>query len=430
MRRLLCIPLLLLAILALLVPVRPAAAQEVVHLRMSWWGGNDVHRAQLRALEAFERRHPHIRVRAEYTGWVGHLERLTTQIAGDTAPDIMMVNWNWLKLFSRDGRGFYDLNRVADIIDLRQFDPDAIAMSSVHGHLNGLPPNMTARLFWFNQTTFAKAGLPVPDSWEALMAAGPVFRDRLGPDYYPLDMNFQDTVALLYTWISQKRQAPFIDEENKRLLADRETLTAAARLYRELVDNHVVPSARERASFGHVQLQETRPWITGRYAGTYQWTSAVGKYVETLAPGQKMVLAPYLTLPGAADPGLLYKPAMMYAINKDTSHPREAALLLQFLLNDPEGVLILGARRGVPASAAARDILEADGQLEGLALQGQDQIESLPRGIQLSGYYEHARVRDGFNDILEKLGYGILTPEEAGEAMEQEINGILRRVIR
>lgn len=405
-------------------------AQEVVHLRMSWWGGNDVHRAQLRALEAFEARYPHIKVQGEYTGWVGHLERLTTQIAGGTAPDVMMVNWNWLKLFSRDGDGFLDLNGVAGIIDLTQFDPDAIAMSSVRGRLNGLPPNMTARLFWFNETTFSKAGLAVPDSWEALMAAGPVFRDRLGPDYYPLDLNFQDTVALLYSWMSQKRQAAFIDEEGKRLLPDRDLLVAAARLYQRLVDNHVVPSARQRASFGHVQTQETRPWITGRYAGLYQWTSAVGKYVETLEPGQKMVLAPYPMLAGAVDPGLLYKPAMMFAINRHTAHPREAALLLQFLMNDPEGVRILGARRGVPASAAARRILEEDGQLTGLALQGQKQIESLPRGILLSGYYEHARVRDGFNDILEKQGYGMLTPEQAGAAMEREINGILKRVIR
>ncbi len=420
-----------LLILLLALFIAPlAAAQEVVHLRMSWWGGNDVHKAQLRALEAFEARFPHIKVRAEYTGWVGHLERLTTQIAGDTAPDVMMVNWNWLKLFSRDGDGFYNLYQVADIIDLDQFDPDAIAMSSVRGKLNGLPPNMTARLFWFNETTFRKAGLPIPDSWDALMAAGPVFRDRLGPDYYPLDMNFQDTVGLLYSWMAQKRQAPFIDEEGKRLLPDRDLLVAAARLYQQMVQNHVVPSARERASFGNVQLQETRSWISGRYAGLYQWTSAVGKYVEALEPGQKMVLAPYPILPGAADPGLLYKPAMMYAINKNTAHPREAALLLQFLLNDPQGVRILGARRGVPASAAARRILEADGQLTGLALEGQRQIESLPRGIVLSGYYEHARVRDGFNDILEKLGYGMLTPEQAGEAMEREINGILRRVIR
>lgn len=414
----------------LLLPVPMASAQKPVHLRMSWWGGSDVHRAHLRALEAFEARYPHIKVTAEYTGWVGHLERLTTQIAGGTAPDVMTVNWNWLKLFSRDGEGFLNLYQVADIIDLTQFDHDAISMSSVRGKLNGLPPNMTARLFWFNKTTFAKAGLSVPDSWDSLMAAGPIFRDRLGPDHYPLDMNFQDTVALLYSWISQKTQTAFIDEDGKRLLPDRDMLVAAARLYQRLVDNHVVPSARERASFGHVQLQETRPWITGRYAGIYQWTSSVGKYVETLEPGQKMVLAAYPILPGAADPGLLYKPAMMYAINRRTDHPREAALLLQFLLNDPEGVRILGARRGVPASAAARRILEDDGQLTGLALEGQRQIESLPRGIVLSGYYEHARVRDGFNDILEKLGYGMLTPEEAGLAMEREINGILKRVIR
>lgn len=415
---------------AAMLAVPAVRAQEGVHLRMSWWGGNDVHRAQLRALEAFEARYPGIKVTAEYTGWVGHLERLTTQIAGGTAPDVMMVNWNWLKLFSRDGEGFLDLAQVADIIDLSQFDQDAITMSSVRGRLNGLPPNMTARLFWFNKTTFTKAGLPIPDSWEALLAAGPLFRDRLGPDYYPLDMNFQDTVALLYSWISQKTQLPFIDEEAKRLTADRDLLVAAAKLYQRLVDQHVVPTARERASFGHVQLQETRPWITGRYAGIYQWTSSVGKYVETLEPGQKMVLAPYPMLEGAADPGLLYKPAMMYAINRHTQHPREAALLLQFLLNDPEGVRILGARRGVPASAAARRTLEEDGQLTGLALEGQRQIESLPRGIVLSGYYEHARVRDGFNDILEKLGYGMLTPEEAGHAMEREINGILKRVIR
>ncbi|MFV3131777.1 ABC transporter substrate-binding protein [Niveispirillum sp. KHB5.9] len=420
--------LLLAASLLLAAPLAPA--QEQVHLRMSWWGGNDVHRAQLRALEAFEARYPDIKVTAEYTGWVGHLERLTTQIAGGTAPDVMMVNWNWLKLFSRDGDGFLDLHGVADIIDLGQFDRDALSMSSVRGRLNGLPPNMTARLFWFNETTFRKAGLKVPDSWEALMAAGPVFRQRLGPDYYPLDMNFQDTLALLYSWMSQRSQSAFIDEEGRRLLPDRHLLTEAARLYQQLVDNHVVPSARQRASFGHVQLQETRPWITGRYAGAYQWTSAIGKYVETLEPGQRMVLAPYPMLPGAADPGLLYKPAMMYAINRDTRHPRESALLLQFLLNDPEGVRILGARRGVPASAAARRTLEEDGQLTGLALEGQRQIESLPRGIVLSGYYEHARVRDGFNDILEKQGYGMLTPEEAGKAMEREINGILQRVIK
>lgn len=405
-------------------------AANPVNLRMSWWGGNDVHRAQLQALEAFQRRHPHIRIKAEYTGWAGHLERLTTQIAGGTAPDVMQINWNWLRLFSRHGDGFYDLNRLSGLIDLTQFPEDAIAMSTVEGHLNGLPPSMTARLFYFNETTFAKAGLAVPDSWDALLAAGPVFRDRLGPDYFPLDVNFQDLTAMLYSWQIQRRPAPFIDEATRELGPDLSDLTAMAEFYQQLVAQHVIPSARERASYGNVQPQELRPWISGRYAGSYQWTSSVGKFADTLEPGQRLTLAPYPMLPGASVAGLLYKPSMMFAINRDTPEAEAAALLVNFMLNDPEGVAILGARRGVPASRAAEQVLAANGGLDPLALAGQRQVESLPRAIHLSGYFEHARVRDGFNDILEKQGYGRLTPEQAGMAFNREINAILHRVIR
>ena len=108
-------------------------------------------------------------------------------------------------------------------------------MSTVEGHLNGLPPSMTARLFYFNETTFAKAGLSVPDSWDALLAAGPVFRDRLGPDYFPLDVNFQDLTAMLYSWQIQRRPAPFIDEATRELGPDLSDLTAMAEFYQQLV---------------------------------------------------------------------------------------------------------------------------------------------------------------------------------------------------
>lgn len=412
--------------------VAPPSAMDTspVELRMSWWGGNDVHRAQLKALDLFERRHPHIRVKAEYTGWAGHLERLTTQIAGGTAPDLMQINWNWLKLFSRDGRGFYDLNRLAGTLRLDGFDRDALAMSTIQGHLNGLPLNMAARLFWFNKTTFDKAGLPVPRSWDELMAAGPVFHDRLGPDYYPLDVNFQDLTAIAYSWIVQHRNRPFIDEAAGRLALSRDDMVAIARLYTRMVANHVIPDARERAAYGNVQPQEMRPWITGRYAGTYQWTSAIGKYVDTLEPGQEVVLAPYPLLSGAASAGLLYKPAMLFAINRETRHPHEAALLLDFLMNDPEAAHILGLRRGVPESAAAVAALRQEGLLHGLAWEGRQQIAGLPRTIALTGWFEHARVRDGFQDIFEALGYGRIDAEEAGSRMYEDINAILARVIR
>ena len=63
----------------------PSMAKDV-DLRMSWWGGNGRHQVTLKALEEFHKQNPDINVKAEYTGWDGHLSRLTTQIAGGTDP--------------------------------------------------------------------------------------------------------------------------------------------------------------------------------------------------------------------------------------------------------------------------------------------------------------------------------------------------------
>ena len=85
-------------------------AEPTRTLRFAWWGGNARHQATLAALRLFEQRHPGLRVKAEYMGFNGYLERLTTQIAGRSEPDLMQINWAWLAMFSKRGNGFADLN--------------------------------------------------------------------------------------------------------------------------------------------------------------------------------------------------------------------------------------------------------------------------------------------------------------------------------
>jgi oligogalacturonide transport system substrate-binding protein len=407
--------------------VRAAAPVE---LRMSWWGGSDIHKAQLAALRRFEARYPNIRVRAEYTGWVGHLERLTTQISGRTAPDLMQINWNWLVLFSRDGLGFYDLQKLAGEVDLGQFDPDALAFGSMGGRLNALPIAMAARLFYHNASTYERAGLPLPTSWDELFAAGPIFRSRLGPEYFPLCLNLQDVVAVGRTWLLQRSGKPLVDEQGRKLNASEGDMQEIAAFYRRLVDEHVSPSVEEQASYGNVPPHEMRSWINGRYAGVHQWISAIGKLVDTLAPGQRIELGPFPLRPGAVDAGLLYRPAALYAINADTQHPQEAAQLMSFLLHDEEAVRTLGLRRGPPVSAVALKTLADDGKLSGITWQGREQVRALPNHIRESGFFEHPRVRDAFMEAFELLGYQRLSVAAAGTRMYEDVNQILRRVIR
>jgi oligogalacturonide transport system substrate-binding protein len=397
---------------------------------MSWWGGSDIHKVQLAALRRFEARYPTIRVHAEYTGWAGHLERLTTQISGNTAPDLMQINWNWLVLFSRDGLGFYDLRQLAGEIDLAQFDADALAFGTVAGRLNALPISMAARLFYYNASTYERAGLPLPTTWEELFAAGPIFRSRLGPEYYPLDLNLQDVTAVGRTWLVQRTGKPLVDEQGRQLNASEADLREIAEFYRRLVDEHVVPSVAERASYGNVAPHEMRSWITGRYAGVHQWITAIGKSVDTLAPGQCVELGAFPLRPGAVDAGLLYRPGMLYAINPRTPHPREAALLLSFLLEDEDAVRAMGLRRGPPVQARALKMLADDGKLTGISWQGREQVRALSNHVRESGFYDHPRVRDAFMDAFELLGYRRLDAPAAGTRMYEDVNQILRRVIR
>src|SRR5690606_3327660 len=113
------------------------SSAQAADLRVSWWGGDARHEATQEALQICGEKYGHT-ISPEFTGFDGHLERLTTQLAGGTEPDLMQVNWPWLPLFSSDGTGLADLNDYADIIDLSQWSDSLLATGTRNGHLNGL----------------------------------------------------------------------------------------------------------------------------------------------------------------------------------------------------------------------------------------------------------------------------------------------------
>ena len=55
-------------------------------------------------------------------------------------------------------------------------------MGNVAGKLNALPASYTARILLWNQTSFARAGVSLPRTWDELFACGAPFAARLGPE--------------------------------------------------------------------------------------------------------------------------------------------------------------------------------------------------------------------------------------------------------
>ena len=402
-----------------------ATTAQADSLRMSWWGGDARHLQTQEALAYCGPKFGHT-VAAEFTGWSGHQERITTQIAGRTEADIMQINWPWLPLFSADGSGFVDLREHTDVIDLSQFTEAQLAGGEMNGKLNGIPVSTTGRVYMFNKTTFEKAGLAVPTTWEEVIAAAPVLREKLGADHYPFEAAGLNAIFLVSMAVTQATGKDLIDPETNKVAWTAEELLEGIKFYQSLVEAGAIRDWKQVAGEGNIELFEMRPWADGRIAGTYEWDSAYAKYADPLGAEQELVPVKMLMTQGAVTEATYSKPSMLFSISRNSKNPEAAAEIINCLLNDPEAIEILSDSRGVPASKVAFDRLaEKDlinpnvAAANGIVLEG--------TGPVVSSFNEHPRVREAFADYLENIAYEQISAEDAAEGMIDDINRALRQ---
>lgn len=392
-----------------------ATSVHAADLRMSWWGGDSRHAATQAALEVCGEKYGHT-INPEFTGWSGHYEKLTTQIAGGTEADIMQVNWPWLSIYSADGGGFADLNELSDIIDLSNWDADQLEAGTMNGKLNGLPISTTGRLFLFNKTTFDKAGLQVPGTWEELMAAGPVFKEKLGEDYYPFEAAKLDAAMILTLYGTQATGKALINPQTNEIGWAKDDFVRAINHYKAMVDNHVIMDWPTHVGRGVKRLSEDPDWSAGRIAGTYQWDSTYSQNTEALADGQELVFNEPLGQEGQQTPGIYRKASMVFSISANSPNQEAAAQIVNCMLNEEEGVAALGGTRGVPASGAAREHLLATGGLKPIQIDAQAKVLS-GEGPAIHPMMEFPTVRSALQDNLELFAYGEVSAEEAADEM-------------
>jgi oligogalacturonide transport system substrate-binding protein len=417
---------------ALGVPLARAQAPRV--LRLAWWGGAARHQATLKAVALFEQRMPGVKVKNEYMGFNGYLERLTAQVAGGSEPDVMQINWAWLAMFSKRGNGFADLNAHAARLPLDQFSATDLAMGRVAGKLNALPVSYTARILLWNASTFAKAGLALPRSWDELFASGTALRRALGERYYVLDGELYDMMLLAQTYVQQRHGLPYVDPQEARVGMTAEAVLLWVQTYRQLIDRHVATPLPLRASLGGAEkpTEQQPDWSAGRWAGNYTWDSVIGLRGSTIPQDQALAIGDFPTLPGARDSGYFGRPSLMFAVGRNSRQPQLAAELVAHLLADPEATRLLGRTRGVPAARAPFEALVRGRALPALELKAHEQIQrqrSSPGGITLPNpLFEHARLHRFMREVFETVAYGKADDAQAARRLLDEGNALLKRI--
>lgn len=394
-----------------------------VTIRLSWWGGDSRHEKTLEAVDKFMEAYPDIKVECEYGAWNGWTEKISTSLVAGASADVMQTNWNWLYQFSSDGSKYADLNDYADVFNnFADYDKTTLDTCVVAGKQQAIPISTTGKVFYWNKTTFDKAGIAIPTTFDELIAAGETFKEKLGDDYYPLALFEYERYLLMVYYLESKYEKPWAVDNQCNYTV--EEITDGLEWINSLEEHHVLPSIEYLKGQGVDTIEKNPDWACGKYAGFFEWDSAQKKFADGLQEGQEFVLGDYITGFGKKVAGM-YKISQAWTIAESSQHKKEAALLINFLVSDPEAVKILGVERGVVVNKAAEKILEEDGQLNGLTYEG-NKLAMANANYPLDPNFENSSLKDttgSYYTTMESLSYGD-DPAELAQNLLDDINSV------
>lgn len=382
--------------------------QETVELRISWWGSDARHEATLKALDLFMEKHPNIKVTAEYQGFDGYHDKLMTQISSETEPDVFQLDNNvyFASLAANEKLG--DLTPyIGNQLKLDDYPESALTWARYDGKQYGVPSGLNGPLFIWNKKIFDEAGVEYPTndwSWEDFEKACQEIYDKTGkygmkePSYF-----------LTMTMVRQADQW-FATEEGE-LLDFSEALGGVYEQYNKWRETGVFPpldmTVGQESQQDNLFISCDAACEVNHIATMPQDHAAMAEEVElgvTLVPGTKQNGGTYMLA------------SMPWTLAKSSKHPEEAAMLIDFLINDKDAAQILMTVRGVPAPESVRETITP--LLEGDALWVMDGVNLLVENTKRIDYEwlvpGSAVIEDTIMNEAYATGYGQKTPQQAG----------------
>ena len=388
-------------------------------LRMLWWGGDGRHTPTLEALDLYMEENPDVTIEGEYQGWDGYYQKIVTQLAGGTAADVLQIDQPWFNELCSRGDIFVEID--PSIIDISGFEAQLLEYGTYEGKLYGLPTGVNVNTMVVDKNLLAKCGID-PDTvwtWENIITEGRKVHET-DPSYY---FNGCAPDTFRYWWEMYMAQvAGGVVDEDKNVMFTYEQALQAFEYFKQWFDLGIVaPFAQTSLFYQH--YQDNPDWINNKMAVGWEWISSM----ENSIGSRDLETTTLPVFEGAANSGVLMRPAQIYVIPKSTKNATETQKLVNFLFNDPDAVDILGTCRSVPATSNAREVLAEKGKISSLVQKATDE-GTAQAGWAQSTWQMNSDVCQAMQDVIDEFGYGRITPAEAASKMITSLESTLARL--
>ncbi|MFE6073479.1 ABC transporter substrate-binding protein [Paenibacillus sp. NPDC057886] len=324
-----------------------------VELRMMWWG--DQKRAELtnEALKVFQEKHPNIKIVGEFAPSSGYFDKLNTQLASGTAPDIFFLGGNVVDYAKKDVLLNLD-PYVGSELNLDGMDATMVEYGRLDGKLQHISAGANARGIVVNQALFDQAGIPLPASdwtWEDYAAISKELSDKLGKGYYG---TYNFTVDGMDIFLKQRGKQLY-DMKNGTLGFAKEDILEWFTYWEQASKSGGVVTPELQVSNPPDDTSKSL-LITGKAAMSLLPSNQLAAF-QSLTE-DKLILLPVPR--GPKGTGVVFESSQGLSGYANTKHAKEVAILMDFWINDPDAAQILGNDRGVPVTEANRNLLQQE----------------------------------------------------------------------
>lgn len=326
---------------------------EKVTLNLSWWGNDARSAIMTTVLGMFEKKYPNIAVVTQPVGAPDDLfNRLSTDFASGTAPDVFALGGSKPQDYGASG-SLLDLSTVEKQLDTSAFSDTALRSSTVDGTVYGVPTGGNAIGLLVNEDLFAKAGVALPGdswTWDDFITAANTISAKAGDGVVGLDLRVQD---ILGTYVAQTNKLGIYTDEGA-LAVKADVIQGWYEKEQKLVKGGGLPDPSVIVQHWNVTPDQTL-FGTGKAAMSFAYSNQIGAYAAGLGDAKVEIVAPPTD---TKTTGVSVLPSQYWGIASTTKHPAQAALLVNYLVNDKDAAKVILADRGLPFNSEILSVVK------------------------------------------------------------------------
>ena len=319
-------------------------SQGATNLALAWWGNPTRNKNTDAMIAAYQQANPNVKISAQPGEFSSYWDKLATQTAGGTAPDIIQMDMNYISEYG-------SRNALLDLkdVDVSKFVEGTVDSGKINDTLVGVNAGINSALFFANPKIFEKAKMELPDdktwTWDQLIEVGAEAASKAGVSFGVGSLIGSD--ALFGTFVRQHGKELFTPDGLGFEAAE------AQAWY-----DFLVKGVKAKAFGTPEQITEevAKPLdqsalVTGRAAIQY-YNSNQLEAVSNAAGGElmKMLRGPSLT-GKATERKTWYKASMLWSASAKTKNPDAAVAWINWFANDQAAANIDKAERGIPPNS-------------------------------------------------------------------------------